>query len=60
MGLRGTKLNFAIGMIAGLDFLSVIVIPCSLEISTDAKRLFGYDQGVMGNPILAVALGICC
>ncbi|KAL8772509.1 MAG: hypothetical protein Q9194_004593 [Teloschistes cf. exilis] len=32
LGLVGTKLNVAIGLIAGLDFFS----------------LFGYDQGVMG------------
>ena len=52
LGLRGTKLNIAIGMIAGLDFL-LVIIPQSLEINTDERRLFGYDQGVMGNFILA-------
>ena len=62
-GLRGNKLNAAINIVAGLDFLYVIFCDsnwtCSNEPSFDSfpilkfvwltrPSLFGYDQGVMG------------
>ena len=51
LGLKGTKLNIAIGFIAGLDFMLVIKSRV-FEITTYMNRLFGYDQGVMGLIIL--------
>jgi hypothetical protein len=46
LGLRGTKLNAAIGMIAGLDFLYVLANQEHLEVEylvLLANRMLGYS-----------------
>jgi hypothetical protein len=47
-GLTGTRLNIAIGVLAGVDFWQVPGIHISQIKKLMVSRLFGYDQGVMG------------
>lgn len=48
LGLTGTKLNIAIGAIAGLDFLWALFHWPHGATANKNTSLFGYDQGVMG------------
>lgn len=46
-GLRGTRLNIVISLVAGLDFLYVGIAPVDCKNADYALyRLFGYDQYV--------------